>query len=335
MSSKRIGTLITLCLVVTSCALIGRIKEDRTPKYEDGPLTSAKICAECHEEIYEQWSQNSGHAVANFTIGYKALYDAIGNKKLCYGCHGPKELAEGVTCVTCHGTVIPDKDIKHTHEMKFKPGREALRDPRFCGKCHDHKHPLTGEYYRETYAEWKNSPAAKDGTKCVDCHMKKQGPDSKSYHGQDAAFRNPDSYKDYLVIKDIELDFPTLSLAVENLVTGHKIPTGGPQRTLALSLVFKDKEGKDIHKIDYIFNQIFSDFFLKKEMMWKEIENTKLQAGETRPLSFTLPPDLRDRISKIEATLSFYGILVYHHGDLNEALWVTKPIAQQIVDVSI
>ena len=237
MSPKRIGIIIILCLVVTSCSLIGRIKEDRAPKYEDGPYTSAAVCAECHQGIYDQWSKYSGHAVANTTVGFKALYDEIGNKKLCYGCHGPKELAEGVNCVSCHGTVIPDEDIEHTHEMKFKPGRDALRDPKFCAKCHDHQHPLTGEWYRATYAEWQNSPAAKEGTRCVDCHMKKQGPDDKSYHGQDAAFRNPESYKGYLVIKDIQCDFPKVSLAVENMVRGHKIPTGGPQRTLAISLI--------------------------------------------------------------------------------------------------
>jgi hypothetical protein len=111
------------------------------------------------------------------------------------------------------------------------------------------------------------------------------------------------------------------------------MPTGGPQRTLALSLVFEDHEGREIHRIDYLFNQIFSDFFLKKELMWKEIENTKLQAGETRQLSFTPPPDLKGRIGRIEATLSFYGILVFHHGDLKKALWATQPIARQVVDI--
>ncbi len=129
--------------------------------------------------------KNSGHAVANTTKGFKILYDAVGDEKLCYACHGPKEPAEGVSCVTCHGTVIPNKDIEQTCEVKYKPGLEVLNDPKFCSKCHDHKHPLTGEFYRETYAEWKNSPAAKNGTKCVDCHMKKQGPDNLRYHGQD------------------------------------------------------------------------------------------------------------------------------------------------------
>ena len=335
MSLKRVGILIVLGLMVTACSFIGRVREDRIPKYETGPFTSAEKCAQCHQGIYDEWSKNSGHAVANTSVGFIALYEEIGNEKLCYGCHGPKEPAEGVSCVTCHGSVIPDKGIEHTHEMKYKPGRAALRDPEFCSKCHDHQHPLTGEWYRATYAEWKNSPAAEAGTTCVDCHMKRQGADNKRYHGQNAAFRNPDRYKDYLVIKDIAVEFPKVSLAVENLVTGHKIPTGGPQRTLALSLVFKDNTGLDIHQIDYIFNQIFSDFFLKKEMMWKEIENTKLQPGETRQLSFTLPPGLKDRITRIEATLSFYGILVYHHGDLNKALWATKPIAQKIVDLPI
>jgi hypothetical protein len=333
MSLKRASILIVLGLAVTACSLVGRIREDRIPRYEAGSFTSAEKCAECHQGIYDEWSKNSGHAVANTSVGFIALYDAIGNEKLCYGCHGPKELAEGVSCVICHGNVIPDKEIEYTHEVKFKPGRKALKDPKFCSKCHDHKHPLTGEYYRETYAEWKNSPAAREGTTCVDCHMKKQGPDNLSYHGQNAAFRNPDRYKDYLVIQDIEFEFPNISLAVENRVAGHKMPTGGPQRTLALSLVMKDPEGNEVHRIDYLFNQIFSDFFLKKEMMWKEIENTKLQPGETRQLSFTLPPELKGRISRIEATLSFYGILVYHHGDLKEALWATKPIAQQIVDI--
>jgi len=341
MSKKRSITLIVICalilvigLLIPAYPAIKRSLDDRIPKYETGQYTSAKVCAECHPGVHDEWSKYSGHAVANSTPGYKKLYDAVGDEAICSACHGPKELKEGVSCVNCHGLVIPGKDIEYTHEAKFKPGLKELSEPKFCSKCHDHMHPLTGEYYRETYAEWKGSPAAKDGTTCVDCHMKEQGGDKKRYHGQNAAFRNLGRYKDYLVIKEVKLDFPMINLAVENRVMGHKMPTGGPQRTLALHLRFMDKAGKEIHKIDYKFNQVFSDFFLKKEIMWKEIQNTKLQAGETRQLSFTLPAELKDSISKVNATLEFYGIVVFDHGELDKAVFHTEPIAQTVVDVA-
>ncbi len=50
--------------------------------------------------------------------------------------------------------------------------------------------------------------------------------------------------------------------------------------------------------------------------------------------AFTLPPELKNHIHQMEATLNFYGILVYHHGDLEKALWETTPIAQQTIDIS-
>lgn len=98
----------------------------------------AESCSSFHQEMYDQWAQNSGHALATISEGFLAFRDkftsnlmlnAMMGEEFCYACHGSKAVDEGVTCETCHGTVIQGASIPEMHEQKFTPGLEALREP--------------------------------------------------------------------------------------------------------------------------------------------------------------------------------------------------------------
>ena len=54
----------------------------------------------------------------------------------------------------------------HTGAEKFS----QLSTSGFCGTCHD-VNLVNGFRLEEAFSEFKNSPAAKDGTSCQDCHM--------------------------------------------------------------------------------------------------------------------------------------------------------------------
>ena len=54
----------------------------------------------------------------------------------------------------------------HTQAEKFF----QLETSGFCGTCHD-VNLVNGFRLEEAFSEFKNSPAAKDGTSCQDCHM--------------------------------------------------------------------------------------------------------------------------------------------------------------------
>ncbi len=54
----------------------------------------------------------------------------------------------------------------HSDAKKFF----QLTEPRFCGNCHDVT-LMNGFRLEEAYSSFKNSPAARKGTSCQDCHM--------------------------------------------------------------------------------------------------------------------------------------------------------------------
>jgi nitrate/TMAO reductase-like tetraheme cytochrome c subunit len=105
---------------------------------------------------------------------------------------------EGVTCVVCHriakrhgrsrGEVVIEKgpledkfygpfekiepiplgrDNKKTHAATQLP---FIKQAEFCGQCHDVNAP-DGFRLEDLFSEYRNSPAAREGTTCQDCHM--------------------------------------------------------------------------------------------------------------------------------------------------------------------
>ncbi|MFQ5864927.1 MAG: multiheme c-type cytochrome [bacterium] len=309
----------------------------KKPRYEVGEHKGAQFCADCHQEIYDQWLQNSVHAEATTNtrfLDYKNkitsnfMLNAMMGEEFCYACHGSKEVNEGVNCETCHGTVIPNVSIEETHEKKFKPRRENLRKPDSCTKCHEMEDGMT------TYREWQKSEAAKQGITCQGCHMKPR-ESGVPYHGFDSVSRtrNVGIYRDDLKIKDININFPQFSLAIENRVMGHAIPASGPSRVLVLEISFLDLKGVETYKIVQTFAKYFELIPIVGIFPAKLIENTQLQSGEARQLSFTLPSSLAGQISKAVLTLRFYDVSDDHAGDLNKAHWISEPILEGEVGI--
>ncbi len=340
MNKKRLifFTLLTTFLLVASWFVykeLGPIYKDmqvgKIPRYEVGEQKGAQFCATCHQEIYDRWSQNSRHALATVSEGFLDfkdkftdifMYDAMMGDEMCYACHGSKEVNEGVNCETCHGTVLPNVSIVETHERKFTPGHEDLEKPDFCAKCHTMKSPLSGDYFISLYSEWQESEAAANGITCQGCHMEPRESELH-YHGFDTVSRNVEIYRDDLIFKDIKLDFPQFRLAIENRVMGHAIPASGPSKVLALEISFLDVEGTEIYNIVETFAKKFELMPVTGLMPDKLIENTQLQSGEVRPLSFTLPASLEGQISQAVLTLRFYEVSDEHQGDITQAHWVS------------
>lgn len=130
---------------------------------------------------------------------------------------------EGVTCVVCHrvpkrhgrglGGLVMEKgpledklygpfdkikpipigrDDKKTHEAVQLP---FIRQAEFCGQCHDVTAP-GGFRLEDLFTEYRNSPAAGEGTTCQDCHMGTiQGEKSPRARGPIAVVRGKE-FKD-------------------------------------------------------------------------------------------------------------------------------------------
>ena len=170
-----------------------------------------KDCGSCHPVQYEDWrgsihARSMGPGIAGQLVEL-AKRDPVG-ARACLSCHAPlTEQApvvrsaerlvpnpafvptlqrEGVVCASCH--------VRQHRRFGPPPRPDALgaREPRerlphdgatytsaylraeFCAACHQFGPTgpsLNGKPLENTYAEWRQSPAARRGLQCQDCHM--------------------------------------------------------------------------------------------------------------------------------------------------------------------
>ena len=127
---------------------------------------------------------------------------------------------EGITCVVCHR--VPEAYGKITGRFPLEPGdirnpiygprpddelkrvfkanaenppkthREAhllhqVRQPGFCARCHDVR-LVNGIRFEDLFSEYKQTPAAKKGIVCQDCHMGPVSGKPSKYPRASAAF---------------------------------------------------------------------------------------------------------------------------------------------------
>lgn len=165
----------------------------------------AKICGQCHQEIFKTWSLSMhAHSMDDpiFESTYALVYTRTGGqaKKFCLRCHAPTVLLtkdfdqeleitrEGVTCDFCHA--VKDVDLsgraspmamnpllskagvdwkrdRTYHDIKKNP---VLASSEFCAGCHEYSDE-NGVSLLGTYTEWKKSPYAGQGIPCQSCHV--------------------------------------------------------------------------------------------------------------------------------------------------------------------
>ncbi|PHS12527.1 MAG: hypothetical protein COA78_08180 [Blastopirellula sp.] len=153
-----------------------------------------------HSPVFEAFN-NTLQEKTSGTLGtfcsrcHTPIGTALGEKGTRRNVHRSQISMEGITCIACHrrGT----KHYKSNGRLPIEPGGllencmygpfddsaggEAigahnsvgfsyLKSSQFCGECHDVTSPQ-GVRLEEAFSEWKNSPAAKQGTTCQACHM--------------------------------------------------------------------------------------------------------------------------------------------------------------------
>jgi len=152
-----------------------------------------------HSPIFEAFNltlvERTGGTIGTFCSRcHTPIGTSLGETASVRNVHRSRISMEGVTCVVCHRR--KDGQYKSSGRIKFEPGdlldtcvygpfddpatekHDAhpasglpyLKSSQFCGECHDVTNPA-GVRLEEAFSEWQNSPAAKQGITCQQCHM--------------------------------------------------------------------------------------------------------------------------------------------------------------------
>jgi hypothetical protein len=219
-----------------------------------------------------------------------------GIKAGCNGCHAPlaflagdippkrpaenSRANEGVSCDLCHAIVGFEGDVPFNFNYIVEPGegkqgvREGtespyheirtnpfLRTAEFCGTCHNEKDPF-GQWVKATHLEWRESPQAKGGIVCQDCHMPpaagnsapegggQDHPDVRQhlFHGAHDTGKLSGAVEVRIHPSDLETKrgaTVTLTATVVNAKAAHRIPSGSAEeRVVWLHVEARDSSGQ-------------------------------------------------------------------------------------------
>jgi hypothetical protein len=164
-------------------------------------------CGQCHQTEYQAWSK-SVHAhsaddpMVAFCVDVEKTSKGGQYPRLCAGCHDPVsartgdvtfQAKRGVTCLGCHEV---DREIRaggngdiaaraydwtQNHKVAALASLDRLRQPEFCGGCHQQFIPGTGLVALSTLDEYHASPFA-GTTRCVDCHAPRDANGVADHH---------------------------------------------------------------------------------------------------------------------------------------------------------
>ena len=358
----------------------------------------ASACG-CHGTLVEDWYV-SMHAKALSDPVYLAKVGeaekATGGKigPFCRKCHGPgatmtgeiaagKELSdgtnEGVNCSFCHQVIaLKPGIIGNTSHLVDPSGvrRAQLKDPKaphpaeyselhtkaeFCGGCHNVLHPVNGMHLEATYKEWSESPYAKEGIVCQDCHMSIKpgvvGPTTgtaapgvperdniyrMTFIGANVAQGPPEAAIALLKsAAEIKLDIPEIvppgettsaTVTITNVGAGHKLPTGLTEvREMWLEVTAATASGETTTFGTHVFGTILQD--AKGNAPAELWDATKIKSDDrigpresvTYSYAFTMPEDAT--ATSVTAALLYKSV----PDELAEKAGVENPVTQMAV----
>ena len=283
-------------------AQLGRACADchnpRSPDDLDSPAAKHGVsCATCHNLA----------AIHPGKRGAQGFEFATDNTMV-----GARDLAPGASPV--HGT---------------GPAPDFIRDGQtLCLSCHAVMNNPQGVGVCTTGAEFSALADAEPGAanqSCVDCHMPRtEGPAgavgsqdahaSHNFFGPHRAWYQDDTAPLAAAVEITgSLRGEQLELELRNLA-GHGFPTGFPGRMVLLVAVAHDAEGRELWRNwsdnamaespESVLNKVYVDEDGKPTMppfSSKLARDTRLTPGETRKLSFAVPPET----AKVELSLVF------------------------------
>jgi hypothetical protein len=184
-------------------------------------------CPDCHQKEQKSF-QRSRMAIAARTPDFLQEWADKGRVERCLACHAPSG-GKGVNCRDCHG------NAGHPYPK--------LQTPQVCARCHDAPGELTVRSYRQ-------SPAARRGEQCLDCHLAQAG-DSHDFAGpQRSGFLQGVARLRLSLRRDEGGDTVLIGI---NHRAGHALPGGTTGRSVWLLLDSFTQDGRRLARSAFRF----------------------------------------------------------------------------------
>lgn len=268
----------------------------------DWQRTDAHATSHSNARFLDYYRGTNAKGASGIAPGYKL--DFPNTDGACAACHAPNAAldnpwgtnppavadrkTDGAHCVVCHrvramdltdlgsrpGIVGMELRTPGSAEHFFMGPYDDVHSERdvymppharseFCAPCHEGKFWGTSAY--STYSEYLNTPEARNGVRCQDCHMPSEGTMpvlAPAGQAQDALpprilSHVNRTHEAALVRETARLEVQAtaangaldVTVSVTNAMGGHHLPTGFPERNLVL-LVTASVEGKPLTQTD-------------------------------------------------------------------------------------
>lgn len=271
-----------------------------------------ETCGQCHVQQYQDWQQSLHSKTMGPGILWQFRLMPQADANQCMKCHAPlaeqkaliaqaqhwpnapKQTApayippdlghQGLVCASCHVRKhqrFGPEPLKKVATQLPHDGftiAPAFEDSRFCAACHQFPQdgPRTNNKLREdTYAQWQQSPFAKNGQQCQSCHMPDRKHQWKGIHDQQMVIR---ALSTELIRTGDQIDVDVI-----NSGAGHYFPTYMVPKVI-VELRYRAKN-------ETTFNVIATDTigWSVDVSLAQEIADTRIRSGEKRRISARLP----------------------------------------------
>lgn len=245
------------------------------------PVTDPEGCRACHETVFAQWSR-SRHVLAWTNPQLRAFADLSLGIGDCVRCHAPRPVFvtgpgqepetrdgspdSGVDCLTCHASAQGVVGARDNASAPCAPHGDArLSSSAACAGCH-----------RTIGLDWKESPAAREGLQCQDCHMRADGRVTHDMRG---------GHDPSMLAKAFSLDLSvqdgTALVTVANRGNGHNFPGERHFRILKLFVEVLDPSGAVTNEFRTVIKDVSP---IRKARL-----DAKIRAGAAETYAFPLP----------------------------------------------
>jgi nitrate/TMAO reductase-like tetraheme cytochrome c subunit len=258
---------------------------------------SARACLECHAPLAEQSPEiTQSKTRTRPNPAFDASLQAQG--LVCAGCHvrghqrfGPPRRDVSTADPPARGS-LPHNGVTRA---------SAFLRSEFCGSCHQFApdgFALNGKLLENTLAEWRASPAARQGLQCQDCHM----PDRRHLW---RGIHDPEMVKSGVEIS-ITTDRPRYrpgdqvraTLTVTSRRVGHYFPTYVTPRVIMRAELL-DAKGQPVagsHEERAIGREVLLD-------LSREVADTRIPPGGRFTLAYRRQLDRAGLRLRVEVTV--------------------------------